>query len=106
MLSFNLCFVSINRSLYCPIGPMLRSESQLPLKSMGESNVLWQGLSKPFLGSTGQLSTKSTKIDKIDQDRHSIFTLNIDIKYCYPTWLPIQFYYLLRLNHVSIHLLQ
>ena len=81
---------------------MLRSESQLPLKSMGESNVLWQGLSKPFLGSTGQLSTRSTKIDKIDQDS----TLNIDIKYCYPTWLPIQFYYLLRLKPVSIHVLQ
>ena len=78
MLSFNLCFVSINRSLHCPIGPMLRSESQLPLKSMGEPKVLYQGLSKPVLVSTGQRSTRSTKIDEIDQDRQDRL----------PIWLP------------------
>ena len=83
MLCFNLCFVSINRSLHCPIGPMLRSESQLALKSMGEPKVLWQGLSKPFLVLTGQRSTRSTKIDKIDRNRQNQpkSTSNIDIHY-------------------------
>ena len=58
MLSFTLC-----SDLCSPL-------HRLPLKSMGDPNVLWQGLSKPILVSTGQRSTRLTKIDKIDQNRH------------------------------------
>ena len=89
MLSFNLCFYK-----YISIGPILRSQISdlcclLPLKSMGEPNVLCQSLSKPILGSTGQRSTRSTKLTKIDINyRHPIFTSNIDIKYCHSRWLP------------------
>ena len=64
------------------IDPMLKSEISNALKSMGQPNVLCQGLSKPFLVLTGQRLTRLTKIDKIDQDQHQILTSKIDQDGC------------------------